>query len=191
MNICLYGASSDDINDNFKKKAYALGSLIAKRGHSLVYGAGANGLMGATAKGVHSENGEIIGISPSFFNVDGILFDKCTKLITTDTMRERKKLMEDLADAFVVAPGGIGTFDEFFEIYTLKQLNRHNKPLVLFNIDGFYNPFLQMLKHTAENGFMKDETLNLVKVLDNENDIIDYIENYNEKEIEISKLKNI
>ena len=191
MNICLYGASSDNINDNFKKKAFALGSLIAKRGHSLVYGAGANGLMGATAKGVHSENGEIIGISPSFFNVDGILFDKCTKLITTDTMRERKKLMEDLADAFVVAPGGIGTFDEFFEIYTLKQLNRHNKPLVLFNIDGFYNPFLQMLKHTADNGFMNNETLNLFKVFNDENDIIDYIENYNEKEIEISKLKNI
>ena len=101
-----------------------------------MYGAGANGLMGAVARGVCEENGTIIGVTPSFFNVDGILFENVSELITTETMRERKQIMEDKADAFIVTPGGIGTLEEFFEILTLKQLGRHGKAIVIFNQNG-------------------------------------------------------
>ena len=89
---------------------------MADRGHNLVYGAGGQGLMGAVARGVHEKNGNIVGVVPSFFNVDGVLFGDCNELIFTETMRERKQIMEDRSDAFIMTPGGIGTFEEFFEI---------------------------------------------------------------------------
>jgi uncharacterized protein (TIGR00730 family) len=147
--------------------------------------------MGAVAKGVFDNNGDSIGVAPTFFNVDGILFDSCTKMIRTETMRERKKAMEDNADAFIVAPGGIGTFDEFFEILTLKQLERHNKPIVIFNVNGYYTDMINMLKKITEMNFMREKTLSLFKVMENEDEIIKYIENYDEKPIGIVELKNI
>ena len=109
MNICIYGASSNIIDDVYIKDGESLGSIIAKRGHGIVYGGGAEGMIGAVARGVSQENGSIIGIAPSFFKVDGVLYDKCTEFIYTDTMRNRKEKMELLSDAFLVTPGGIGT----------------------------------------------------------------------------------
>lgn len=131
MNVCVYGASSNDIDRSYIEETEYLGREIAKRGHTLVYGAGANGLMGAVARGVYEENGTIIGVTPSFFNVDGILFENVSELITTETMRERKQIMEDKADAFIITPGGIGTLEEFFEdphaqaARTSRQSNRN------------------------------------------------------------------
>ena len=122
MNVCLYGASSTQIADSYITATEKLGEALAAAGHSLVYGAGGSGLMGAVARGMTRGNGTIIGVVPSFFKVDGILYDGCTEVVFTDTMRERKQIMEERSDAFVVAPGGIGTYEEFFEIYTLKQL---------------------------------------------------------------------
>ena len=116
MNICVYGASSNQIDKDFIKAGELLGEEIAKRGHTLIFGAGANGLMGAAARGAASQNGKIIGIAPKFFNADGVLYEKCTELIMTGTMRERKQTMEDMSEAFVMVPGGIGTLEEFFEI---------------------------------------------------------------------------
>lgn len=89
MNICVYGASSNTIDSSYIEQTEYLGRQMAKRGHSLVYGAGANGLMGAVARGAHEEHGKIIGVAPSFFNVDGILYENITELITTETMREK------------------------------------------------------------------------------------------------------
>ena len=97
MNICVYGASSNTIDRSYIEQTEYLGRQIARRGHTLVYGAGANGLMGAVARGVHDEHGAIIGVAPAFFNVDGILYEHVTELITTETMRERKQIMEDLS----------------------------------------------------------------------------------------------
>lgn len=178
MNICVYGASSNTIDHSYIEKTEYLGRQLAKRGHTLVYGAGANGLMGAVARGVHSENGSIIGVTPSFFNVDGILFEDVTELITTETMRERKQIMEDRADAFIVTPGGIGTLEEFFEILTLKQLGRHGKAIVIYNQNGFYDHLLAMMKATADKGFMTPVTNEIYTVMDNADAILDYIENY-------------
>ena len=133
----------------------------------------------------------MIGIAPRFFNVDGVLYDNCDEFIYTDTMRERKQLMEDKSDAFIMSPGGIGTYEEFFEILTLKQLGRHNKPIVIFNINGYYNPMLDMLKTTAAEGFMKEKCLELFKVFEDGTEILDYIEKYNEESLDVTHLKNI
>ena len=99
MKICLYGASSDAISPIYIEKTWELGAKMAQRGHGLVYGGGAQGLMGAAAKGVQAYGGEIIGVAPRFFQVDGVLFDGCTEMIYTETMRQRKEIMEQKADA--------------------------------------------------------------------------------------------
>ena len=113
MNICVYGASSSTIAKSYINPTEELGEKMAKRGHNLVYGAGALGLMGAAARGVLRGGGKIIGVAPAFFKVDGVLFDDCDEMIYTDTMRERKGIMEEKSDAFIMTPGGLGTYDEY------------------------------------------------------------------------------
>ena len=191
MNICVYGSSSSKIEKKYIDSAYNLGRAIVKNNHTVVYGGGAEGVMGAVARGAYEEKGKIIGIAPSFFKVDGSLFDKCTKFIYPDTMRERKKILEDMSDAFIIAPGGIGTYDEFFEILTLKQLSRHNKPIAIFNVEHYYDDIINMLENIAKKHFMTEKSLNLFKVFDDYKKIIEYIENYNEKPMKIGELKNI
>ena len=191
MKICVYGAASDKINDRYKKAGKELGNKIAERGHGLVFGAGDNGLMGAVARGVYEKGGEIIGVSPKFFNVDGILFQNCTKLIYTDTMRERKKILEDSSDAFIIAPGGVGTLDEFFEILTLKQLQQHNKPMAIFNFDGYYDEILAWMRGAVKKEFISDITMDLYKVSDDIDEIIDYIESYTPKKEDVNRLRNL
>lgn len=191
MNICVYGASSESIDIIYRNAAFDLGAEIAKSGHTLVYGGGANGVMGSAAKGASSENGSIIGIAPSFFTVDGVLYDGCTEFIYTETMRERKKLLEDKSDAFIVAPGGLGTFDEFFEILTLKQLKKHNKPIALFNVNGYYDSMLDMLSKTAESNFMREKSLQLFKACSSIKDMMKYIEDYDEAPMDLRELKDI
>lgn len=191
MNICIYGASSNAIENSFIKAGENLGSAIAKNHHTVVFGGGAAGLMGAVARGAKSENGEIIGICPSFFNVDGALFEDCTDMIYTETMRERKKLLEEMSDAFVITPGGIGTFDEFFEIYTLRQLGEHKKPIAIFNTNGYYDSLIKMLDNAVEKSFMPSENMSLLFISDDENKIIEYIENYNSQDYEFAQFKFI
>jgi len=126
MKICVFGAASPKIDQEYIDKVELLGEEMVKRGHSLVFGGGANGLMGAVARGVQSQGGRIEGIIPSFFENEEIeaVFEYCDEVFETATMRERKQIMEDRSDAFVIVPGGIGTFEEFFEIMTLRQLCR-------------------------------------------------------------------
>ncbi len=164
MNICLFGASSTDIEEKYITATEQLGEQFAQAGHTLVYGGGGAGLMGAAARGVKRFGGEVIGIVPSFFKVDGVLFSDCDEMVYTDTMRERKQLMEERADAFVVTPGGIGTFEEFFEIYTLKQLGRLHKPIVLYNIAGYYDDMLALLHSMVDKRFMRAWNLQLFSI---------------------------
>lgn len=164
MNICLYGASSTQIDENYIVATEALGEAMAKAGHGLVYGGGGAGLMGAAARGMKKAGGHVVGVVPSFLKVDGVLYDGCDEMIYTDTMRQRKQIMEERADAFIITPGGIGTYEEFFEIYTLKQLGRHSKPMVIFNINGYYDELLSMLDKTVAEGFMREASLNLYTV---------------------------
>ena len=192
MNICLYGASSNTIDEKYIKQTEEFGEVLASRGHSLVYGAGAGGLMGAAARGVYKKGGKIIGVAPSFFNVDGVLFEHCTEMIYTETMRERKEIMENRADAFVMVPGGIGTFDEFFEILTLKQLGRHNKPIAIFNQNGYYNSITALLENAIKEGFMTEKNRKLLGVFETGEELLSYFENYKSEDIsKLSELKGI
>ena len=189
MRICVYGSSSTELNEKIISTTEELGRLIAEAGHGVVYGGGAQGVMGAAARGARSAGGELIGVAPDFFDVDGVLFQDCTDFIFTKTMRERKQIMEDLSDAFIVCPGGVGTFEEFFEILTLKQLSRHNKAMVMLDVDGYYKPMMQMFKCSIENGFIKPACLSLFYVTDDPAKAIEYIENYVPQEIRIKNLR--
>ncbi len=192
MNICLYGASSNTIDEKYIKLTEEFGEKLAERGHTLVYGAGAGGLMGAAARGVHKAEGKIIGVAPSFFNVDGILFEHCSEMIYTETMRERKAIMEQKADAFVMVPGGIGTFDEFFEILTLKQLGRHNKPIAIFNQEGYYDGITVLLENAIKEGFMTEKNRELLGVFEEAEELLSYFENYKSEDVsKLSELKGI
>ena len=191
MNICVYGAASDEIDRSFINAGEALGLALARRGHSLVFGGGTSGLMGAVARGADRGDAAIISIAPSFFDVDGILYPQCSEYIFTDTMRERKQRMEDMSDAFIITPGGIGTFDEFFEIFTLRQLGRHQKPIAILNTDGYYEPILQMLRHTADLNFMDSRNFELFCVSDDPDVILDYIENPPEVHFDVKKLRRV
>lgn len=192
MKICVYGASSTTIDKSYITDGEKLGEVMAQRGHSLIFGGGANGLMGAVARGVYSVNKtEIIGIAPSFFNVDGILFEHCTEFLYPETMRERKKMMDDLSDAFIVTPGGIGTFDEFFEILTLKQLRRHNKPIAILNTNGYYEHLKNFLQNGIDENFLAEECNKLFFISDDPTEICEYIENYNPDYTPLSEFKAI
>ncbi len=177
MRICLYGASSNDIAPLYIMATESLGEVIASCGHSLIYGGGASGLMGAAARGVVRKGGSVIGVAPSFFNADGVLFKGCSEIIYTETMRERKQIMEQRADAFIMVPGGIGTFDEFFEIITLKQLGRHNKPVAVYNINGYFDELGNMLEKAVNQGFMTEMSKKIAPFFSDARKLIDYLEN--------------
>ncbi|MBQ8300473.1 MAG: TIGR00730 family Rossman fold protein [Clostridia bacterium] len=196
MDICVFGASSSIIDEIYIERTEELGRKIAERGHGLVYGAGAAGVMGAVARGVEEKGGKIIGVVPDFFEdedmgVDGRIFKNCTELIKTDTMRERKAIMEDIGDAFIIAPGGIGTFEEFFEVFTLKQLDRHNKAIVIWNLNGYYDAMLNMLDVAVEQKFLREACKLLYKVFENEDEMLDYLESYKAPKINVFDVKNI
>ena len=178
MNICVYGASSALLKNIYYEKTEELGRAMGKRGHGLVFGGGATGMMGAAARGVDSEDGYILGIAPRFFDKPGVLYENCSEFIFTETMRERKKLLEERSDATIVTPGGIGTYEEFFEIFTLKSLKRIDRPIVLYNIDGYYDRMKALLEYTAEEKFMDFSVLDLVVFLDEPAAVLDYLENY-------------
>lgn len=191
MNICVYGAASSEIDRSFVEAGEDLGRKMVERGHSLVFGGGRNGMMGAVARGVCEKDGEVLGISPSFFveNNAEVSFKNCTNFIHTETMRERKKLLEEKSDAFIISPGGIGTFDEFFEILTLKQLGRHNKAIVIYNINNYFDYMLKMMKVCIEQKFITEDCVELYKVTNTAEETLDYIENYDPTDIDLSKVK--
>lgn len=189
MNICVYGASSNEIDKRYIDAGELLGEEMGKRGHNLVFGGGTAGLMGAVARGVTKGGGKVIGVAPSFFNVDGVFYDKCDEFHMTETMRERKQLMENLSDAFIMSPGGIGTYEEFFEMLTLKQLGRHSKAIAILNTLGYYDLIDELLKSTTEKGFMRSASLNLYETFENPAEILDYIEGYKESDVDIYQMK--
>lgn len=178
MVICVYGAASTTIDDSYVEAVEKLGYTMAKRGHNLVFGAGGNGLMGAIAKGVSDGGGYVKGVIPTFFtdiNVE-VVSKQCDEVIYTATMRERKQEMEDSADAFIMVPGGIGTFEEFFEILTSKQLLQHNKPIAVYNVNGYFNELQHMMKVAVEKEFIKEGVLTLYTFFDNVEEMLDFVE---------------
>ena len=190
MNICIYGASSNELDKKYLLSAEELGKKIAVRGHGLVFGGGIQGLMGAVFRGVSGQGNFTLGVAPKFFDKPGILCRDCSEFIFTDNMRQRKEIMETHSDAFIMVPGGIGTLEEFFEILTLKQLNRLNKPVAVFNAFGYYDDLQKMLQHAVKEKFMKPACRNIYGVFSDADALLDYIEKEASAPIDLRHLKN-
>lgn len=191
MNICIYGAASNELDEKYISAVENLGFELAVRNHGLVFGGGRNGLMGAAARGFTKGNAkDIVCVAPKFFNVDGVLYEHCSEYIHPDTMRERKAILEERSDAFIAAPGGIGTLDELFEIITLRSLGRHSKPVVLYNVCGFYSPLLSVLEKYQSEGFLRNLP-ELMYVSDSPSDIADYLESFKAKTYTAGDFRNL
>lgn len=192
MRICLYGAASPTIDPEYIRATEELGRKMARRGHSLVFGGGGRGLMGAAARGIHEAGGHILGIIPRFFAEDDIesASDLCDEVLETDTMRQRKQLMEENADAFLMVPGGIGTYEEFFEILTSKQLCRHNKPIAIFNLMGYYEPLNRLMEEGIRQNFIKESVKELYTVSDDPEVLLQYMEGPQAQSRTVKELKD-
>ena len=191
MNICVFGAARDEIGEDFMALGTALGRELAARGHTLVFGAGGHGMMGAAARGAYEMGGKIIGVVPYFFNTPGILFEHCTELIRMETMAERKTIMEERSDAFIALPGGIGTLEEFFEILTLKQLGRHNPAIAILNTNGFYDKMQEFVLSAVEQRFIRPACLDIYALCPTPAETLAYLERYDPAALDVRHLKNI
>jgi uncharacterized protein (TIGR00730 family) len=162
--VCVYCGSGPGTNPRFVESAIAFGKALAEDGIRLVYGGGSIGLMGALAKSVLDHGGAVTGIIPEFLTARENALKHVQELIVTPDMHERKRLMFEHSDAFVALPGGIGTLEELVEQLTWQQLGRHTKPILLANIDGFWEPLLALLAHMRETAFIRPNlTVDILK----------------------------
>ena len=192
MRICIFGAASAHIDQKYIKAVEELGENLAKRGHSLVFGCGATGLMGAAARGFKRGGGHIKGVVPSFFKEEGIeaLYEECDETVYTATMAERKTIMEDSADAFIIVPGGVGTFEEMFQVITLKQLNRMDKAIVIYDVEGYYDILEEFLNHSCDEKFIASYCHEkLYKFTEDMEEALEYVESYRPSGVPIRKTK--
>ena len=164
--VCVFCGSSFGTDPAFRDAARAIGAGIAKMGYCLVFGGGGLGLMGDVAKAALEGGSTIQGIMPAFLQALEPEVSPQEKLIVTPHMQERKNLMLEMSDAFIVLPGGLGTFDEFFEVVTEAQLGVHDKPIIVVNVGGYYDPLDAMLHATIKAGFAKEKVLKLYYLAD-------------------------
>ena len=174
-NVCVYSASSTKIAPVYFAMAEELGRLLAINDINLINGAGSIGLMAATSNAALEAGGTVTGVIPRFMVEQGWHHNGLTQLIETETMHERKQLMADLSDGVIALPGGCGTMEELMEIITWKQLGLYLKPIVILNIDGFYDPLLEMLQRAIEKNFMREEHKNIWQVATSPQEAIDLI----------------
>ena len=176
--ICVYSSSSAAIDQVYFDTATQLGQAIASRGDELLFGGGMIGLMGAIAEAVRKNGGKVIGVIPKALDRPGIVDEGCHELIVTEGMRERKAMMDVRSDAFIALPGGYGTLEELLEIITLKQLKYHNKPIVILNVNRFYDPLLAQFDSIVEKHFAKSESQDLYRVTGSITEALEYIDTY-------------
>ncbi|MEM9224653.1 MAG: TIGR00730 family Rossman fold protein [Pseudomonadota bacterium] len=155
--ICVYCGSSEGHDPTFAAAADELGHRIANAGLTLVYGGGSIGLMGRIARAVLADGGRVTGVIPQFLHDREVMLREVTELIVTEDMHERKRTMFDRADGFVALPGGVGTLEELVEMMTWSQLGRHEKPIVLANVAGFWDPLVELLAHMIDAGFIPQQ----------------------------------
>ena len=156
-NVCVYSASSTQIAPVYFQVAEELGRLLAEKHINLINGAGCIGLMAATSNAALAAGGTVTGVIPRFMVEQGWHHQGLTRLVETETMHERKQLMADLSDGVIALPGGCGTLEELLEIITWKQLGLYLKPIVILNIDGYYDPLISMLQNAINGNFMRKE----------------------------------
>lgn len=157
MNICVYCGSSPGNDEGFLEQAERFGELLARNGHRLIYGGASIGVMGALADSVMKHGGDVTGVIPRNLFKKEVGHTGITTLITVANMHERKSKMAGLADAFVALPGGFGTLEELFEIITWNQIGIFQKPVTVFNYNGFYSHLIRMIDHAVESGFIRPD----------------------------------
>ncbi len=156
-NICVYCGSGKGANGAYSKAATFLGRAMAENSIGLVYGGASIGLMGEVARGVRHNGGHVTGVIPRFLTKHEVVFSEAQEMVYTETMQERKHIMAERSDAFVALPGGIGTLEELVEMMTLAQLARHQKPIILVNIDDFWDPLINLFDHMRQEEFIRSE----------------------------------
>lgn len=164
FSLCVYCGSRPGADPAFSMAAQAVGRWIGQHGGQLVYGGGHNGLMGLVADSAAQAGARVVGIIPRSMVQREWARQACDELIVVDTMHERKRLMMERSDAFVALPGGIGTFEEFFEAWTWRQLGFHDKPVGLLNTQGYYDAMLAFMQSTVSQGFVSDWQMDLICV---------------------------
>lgn len=170
--VCVYCGSSLGGRGAYAEAAKRLGTQFAEAEIRLVYGGGGIGLMGTVAQAVLDAGGQVTGIIPTFLDKAEVGKTDVTEFVRTENMHDRKALMAEKSDGFVVLPGGLGTLDETFEILTWKQLKLHGKPVVLVNVDGYWDHFVHLVEHQVREGFVREEYLRLFRVVDTVEEVI-------------------
>lgn len=173
--ITVYCSSSKSVDRVYFDAAAGLGRAIAREGWTLVYGGNNVGCMGALADGARAAGGRVIGITPQLLVDKGIADNGCDELVVTQSMRERKELLEHRGDAFIALPGGIGTFEELFEIVVGRHLGYHRKPIIVLNIANYYGPLLEMMRHGLSERFIRGSMNDLFHVCDTVEDAVTYL----------------
>lgn len=169
---CVYCGSSVRVDDVFKDAAAALGKTLAENGLRLVFGGGHVGLMGIVSDAVLNEGGEVIGIIPNHIAEKEVAHGGLTELHVVETMHERKQMMVDRSDAFIIMPGGLGTMDEFFEIFTWWQLGLHDKPIIIVNVAGYWTPLITLIDNIIEHKFARPEDRQYLRFIDSVDEIM-------------------
>lgn len=169
--VCVYCGSSSRVADVYKDAARDMGKLIAAEGWKVVYGGGRVGLMGLVADSALEAGAEVVGIIPAHIQQREIEHTDLTELHIVDSMHIRKQMMVDRSDAFIILAGGLGTLDEFFELLTWRQLGLHDKPVVVVNINGYWDKMLEAIDHIADIGFMRAEDRGLFTVVNRLEDV--------------------
>jgi cytokinin riboside 5'-monophosphate phosphoribohydrolase len=178
MQVTVYTSSSDAVDERYRRAARALGRELGTRGHGLVYGGTAIGLMGEVADATRAANGRVVGVVPQLMADRGLIDDACDEVVITDDMAGRKATMFASGEAYVAAPGGFGTLEELLEVLTLKQLGQHDKAIVLFDAHGFWQPLLALFTHLFEARFAKPVYAELYTVVDDAVALVDHLETY-------------
>ena len=176
--ITVFCGSSFGTEEIYKEQAALLGETLAKQNIELVYGGANVGLMGAIADAVLSKGGKVIGVLPNFLRSKEIAHQGLTELILVESMHERKTKMNDLCDGVIALPGGFGTLEELFEMLTWAQLGLHKKPIAILNINGFYDPLIQLTEVMVSKGLLKEANQQMLLVSDTIDDLLDKMNNY-------------
>jgi uncharacterized protein (TIGR00730 family) len=153
LSLCVFCASASALPEVYRDAARRLGTRIARRGHRLVYGGGDVGLMREVARAVHAAGGEVFGAIPRSLVERELAYGPADEMVVTETLRERKAVMDARSDAFIALPGGFGTLEELLEVLTLRQLRLHDRPIVLVNVAGYWDQFLAMVRAMISQGF--------------------------------------
>lgn len=183
-NICVFCGASEGNRLEYRTAAEQLGKIIAKQNRRLIYGGGNKGLMGIIANAVLAHGGEVIGIIPERLVKAETAHHGITRLEVVDNMHQRKARLAELADGFIAMPGGTGTLEEFFEVWTGMQIGYHEKPVALFDIANFWQPMLSFLKHAVQEGFIRENFYNTLIVSDNAEFVLKQMDDFVPKDLQ-------